>query len=47
MLRGLERLRITPTPLHSDAHIRELAKTLAEPWTVLKLPCRQEAAAAE
>ena len=45
--RGSERLRITPTPLHSDAHIRELAKALAETWTVLKLPCRQEAAAAE
>ena len=45
--RGSERLRITPTPLHSDAHIRELAKALAETWTVLKLPCRKEAAAAE
>jgi len=45
--RGSERLRITATPLHSDALIRELAKALAETWTVLKLPCRKEAAAAE
>ena len=46
--RGSERLRITPTPLHSGRlHICELAKALAETWTVLKLPCRKEAAAAE
>lgn len=45
--RGKERLRITPTPLHSDAHIRDLAKALVEVWTALKLPFAEQALAAE
>ncbi|WP_112663913.1 5-aminolevulinate synthase [Microvirga flavescens] len=36
--RGTERLRITPTPLHSEAHIAALTKALVEVWTTLKLP---------
>jgi 5-aminolevulinate synthase len=45
--RGTERLRITPTPLHTDAHIRELAEALVEVWTALKLPLAAQALAAE
>ena len=33
--RGLERLRITPGPLHTDAHIRDLTTALVEVWTAL------------
>ena len=36
--RGTERLRITPGPLHSDAHIEALTAALAEVWATLKLP---------
>src|SRR4051794_956283 len=45
--RGGERLRITPTPLHSDAHIRDLAEALVETWTALRLPFANKALAAE
>jgi 5-aminolevulinate synthase len=45
--RGTERLRITPTPLHTDAHIRELAEALVEVWTALKLPLAAQTLAAE
>jgi 5-aminolevulinate synthase len=45
--RGGERLRITPTPLHSDAHIRDLAAALVETWTALRLPFGEKALAAE
>ena len=31
--RGLERLRITPTPLHSDADIERLVSALSELWS--------------
>jgi 5-aminolevulinate synthase len=45
--RGSERLRITPTPLHTDAHIRDLAEALVEVWTTLELPLAAHALAAE
>jgi 5-aminolevulinate synthase len=45
--RGTERLRITPSPLHSDAHIRALASALAEIWSSLNLPIMPTADAAE
>jgi 5-aminolevulinate synthase len=36
--RGTERLRITPTPLHSQAHIAQLAQALVETWEAVGLP---------
>jgi 5-aminolevulinate synthase len=36
--RGMERLRITPTPFHDDALIDALAEALAETWRTLDLP---------
>jgi 5-aminolevulinate synthase len=45
--RGTERLRITPGPLHTDAHVDALAAALVEVWTALKLPIRAKAQAAE
>ncbi len=45
--RGTERLRVTPTPLHSDAQVAALAGALVETWTALGLPLERPAAAAE
>jgi 5-aminolevulinate synthase len=45
--RGTERLRITPTPMHRDAHIEALAEALVEVWSALGLPFAPRAQAAE
>jgi 5-aminolevulinate synthase len=45
--RGSERLRITPGPLHTDAHIAALTEALVETWTTLGLRRSEYAVAAE
>jgi len=45
--RGTERLRITPGPFHTDAHINALGAALVEVWTALRLPLGPKAQAAE
>ena len=35
---GTERLRITPTPRHTDEQIGELVEALVDVWRTLKLP---------
>jgi 5-aminolevulinate synthase len=45
--KGSERLRVTPTPLHDDALINELADALIKTWKALDLPFADKAEAAE
>lgn len=45
--RGTERLRITPTPLHGEAHITSLRDALLETWEALGLPLHEARQAAE
>ena len=45
--RGTERLRITPSPLHEEAHIHALGQALDEVWTHFNLPRAELLIAAE
>jgi 5-aminolevulinate synthase len=36
--RGTERLRITPGPQHTSAHVEALTQALVETWNALDLP---------
>jgi 5-aminolevulinate synthase len=45
--RGTERLRLTPTPLHSDTDIDHLVRSLATLWTEMGLQLEGQAQAAE
>jgi 5-aminolevulinate synthase len=45
--RGTERLRLTPTPFHSDADIEHLVGALSTLWNEMGLPLQAHAEAAE
>jgi 5-aminolevulinate synthase len=44
--RGMERLRITPSPYHDDSLVDALAAALVAVWKRLNLPCRKPVAVA-
>ena len=44
--KGMERLRITPSPYHEDALIDQLAEALVQVWERLDLPLRTKSLAA-
>ena len=35
---GTERLRVTPTPLHTEVHVSNLVEALVDVWNTLELP---------
>ena len=37
---GAERLRITPTPRHNEAHLSNLVEALVDVWKTLELPLK-------
>jgi 5-aminolevulinate synthase len=39
--KGTERLRITPTPAHSEAQVADLVEALVDVWKALSLPFEQ------
>jgi 7-keto-8-aminopelargonate synthetase-like enzyme len=41
---GTERLRITPTPRHNEAHVSSLVEALVDVWKALGLPLHNGAA---
>jgi len=45
--RGTERLRLTPTPQHSDADMDRLVAALRTLWTEMGIPFERQAQAAE
>ena len=45
--KGMERLRITPSPYHDDGLIDHLAEALLQVWERLDLPLREKSLAAE
>ena len=45
--RGTERLRLTPTPQHSDADMDRLVAALRTLWTEMGIPFERQAEAAE
>ncbi len=45
--KGTERLRITPTPHHTESMINDLRDALVETWQALELPCNDTVSAVQ